>query len=150
MYQGSKEIVTISFTIREAFLLYQKLSVSVGVTINTSPTSPGTGDIDFGPNACIELYETQLRWSDYYLKGINTDILEAAPVKIFVMGANVWRDGQEWPLWHWARNPPIALSTIRIPLLLLCVSNAGMAVVVEDSRSGPQGEGQGKQRGLAA
>src|SRR5215475_7829797 len=84
MYQGSREIVTISFTIREAFLLYQKLSVSMGGTINISPTSPGTGDIDFGPNVCIELYETQLRWSDYYLKGINTDILEAAPVKIFV------------------------------------------------------------------
>src|SRR5437773_738659 len=42
----------------------------------TSPTSQGTGDIDFGPNACIELHETQLRWFDYYLKGINTGILE--------------------------------------------------------------------------
>ena len=64
----------------------------------TSPTSQGTGDIDFGPNAGIELHETQLRWFDYYLKGINTGILEEAPVKIFVMGANVWRDEQEWPL----------------------------------------------------
>jgi putative CocE/NonD family hydrolase len=64
----------------------------------TSPTSQGTGDIDFGPNACIELHETQLRWFDYYLKGINTGILEEAPVKIFVMGENVWRDEQEWPL----------------------------------------------------
>jgi putative CocE/NonD family hydrolase len=64
----------------------------------TSPTSQGTGDIDFGPNACIELHETQLRWFDYYLKGINTGILEEAPVKIFVMGTNVWRDEQKWPL----------------------------------------------------
>jgi uncharacterized protein len=64
----------------------------------TSPTSQGTGDIDFGPNACIELHETQLRWFDYYLKDINTGILEEAPVKIFVMGENVWRDEQEWPL----------------------------------------------------
>jgi uncharacterized protein len=64
----------------------------------TSPTSQGTGDIDFGPNAGIALHETQLRWFDYYLKGINTGILEEAPVKIFVMGANVWRDEQEWPL----------------------------------------------------
>src|SRR2546430_4230136 len=64
----------------------------------TSPTSQGTGDIDFGPNACIELHETQLRWFDYYLKGINTGILEEAPLKIFVMGENVWRDEQEWPL----------------------------------------------------
>ena len=50
-----------------------------GGTINGSPTSQGTGDIDFGPNACVELYETQLRWSDYYLKGINTGILEELP-----------------------------------------------------------------------
>ena len=64
----------------------------------TGPTSQGTGDIDFGPNAGIELHETQLRWFDYYLKGINTGILEEAPVKIFVMGRNVWRDEQEWPL----------------------------------------------------
>jgi uncharacterized protein len=64
----------------------------------TSSSSGDTGDIDFGPNACIELHETQLRWFDYYLKGINTSILEEAPVKIFVMGENVWRDEQEWPL----------------------------------------------------
>ena len=64
----------------------------------TSPTSQGTGDIDFGPNAGIALHETQLRWFDYYLKGINTGILEEAPVKIFVMGENVWRDEQAWPL----------------------------------------------------
>lgn len=31
-----------------------------------------------------------------------------------------------------------------------CVSNAGMAVVVGASHSGPQGEGRGKPRGLAA
>jgi putative CocE/NonD family hydrolase len=64
----------------------------------TSPTSQGTGDIDFGPNACIELHEIQLRWFDYYLKGMNTGILEEAPVKVFVMGENVWRDEQAWPL----------------------------------------------------
>ena len=64
----------------------------------TSPTSQGTGDIDFGPNAGIALHKTQLRWFDYYLKGINTGILEEAPVKIFVMGENVWRDEQAWPL----------------------------------------------------
>jgi len=64
----------------------------------TSPSSRDTGDIDFGPNACIELHETQLRWFDFYLKGLHTGILEDAPVKIFIMGTNVWRDEQEWPL----------------------------------------------------
>src|SRR5215472_8354994 len=32
----------------------------------TGPSSGDTGDIDFGPNARIELHETQLRWFDYY------------------------------------------------------------------------------------
>jgi putative CocE/NonD family hydrolase len=64
----------------------------------TGPTSRGTGDIDFGPHARIELHEMQLRWFDHWLKGLDTGILEEPPVKIFVMGENVWRDEQEWPL----------------------------------------------------
>ncbi len=64
----------------------------------TSPSSTDTGDIDFGDNARIELHETQLRWFDYWLKGIDTGITEDAPVKLFVMGENVWRNESEWPL----------------------------------------------------
>lgn len=64
----------------------------------TAPTSRGTGDIDFGEKARLELHETQLRWFDYWLKGMQTDIAQEAPIKIFVMGDNVWRDEQEWPL----------------------------------------------------
>jgi putative CocE/NonD family hydrolase len=64
----------------------------------TVPTSRGTGDIDFGPAAKIELHEIQLRWFDYWLKGMRSGILDEAPVKIFVMGENQWRDEREWPL----------------------------------------------------
>jgi len=64
----------------------------------TTPTSRGTGDIDFGPAAKIELHEIQLRWFDHWLKGLDTGILDEAPVKIFVMGENRWRDEREWPL----------------------------------------------------
>src|SRR5262245_2688304 len=64
----------------------------------TNPTSQGTGDIDFGQNALIDLHEIQLRWFDYWLKGIETDILEEPPIKLFVMGVNVWREENEWPL----------------------------------------------------
>lgn len=39
-----------------------------------------------------------LAWYDYWLKGIDNGILDEAPVKIFVMGENVWRDEEEWPL----------------------------------------------------
>jgi putative CocE/NonD family hydrolase len=64
----------------------------------TVPSSGDTGDIDFGDNARIELHELQLRWFDYWLKGLDTGIQDDAAVKIFVMGENVWRDENEWPL----------------------------------------------------
>jgi len=39
-----------------------------------------------------------LDWFDYWLKGKDNGVPEWAPVKIFVMGENVWREEQEWPL----------------------------------------------------
>lgn len=39
-----------------------------------------------------------LRFHDYYLKGIDTGIMEEPPIKIFVMGINKWRFENEWPL----------------------------------------------------
>ena len=62
------------------------------------PTSRGTGDIDFGAEAKIELHAIQLRWFDQLLKGLSTGILEEPPVRLFVMGENRWRDESEWPL----------------------------------------------------
>ena len=64
----------------------------------TSPTSTGTGEIDFGPAALVDLHQIQLRWFDHWLKGVDTGILEEPPVRIFVMGVNRWRDENEWPL----------------------------------------------------
>ena len=46
----------------------------------------------------IDLTSLQVRWFDHWLKGIDTGMLREAPIKLFVMGANVWRDEQEWPL----------------------------------------------------
>jgi uncharacterized protein len=39
-----------------------------------------------------------LRWYDHWLKGISTDIMDEPPVKYWVMGANEWRYGDDWPL----------------------------------------------------
>ena len=39
-----------------------------------------------------------LPWFDHQLLGRSVDPSLAAPVKIYVMGKNVWRDEQEWPL----------------------------------------------------
>jgi uncharacterized protein len=64
----------------------------------TTPTSTGTGDIDFGDDARIELLDLQLRWFDHFLKGNDTGLLDEPPVRIFVMGTNRWRDEDAWPL----------------------------------------------------
>ena len=37
-------------------------------------------------------------WFNYWLKGAKNDAVAAAPLKIFVLGENQWRDEWEWPL----------------------------------------------------
>ena len=63
------------------------------------------GDVNFGFGASaalidlqIDFVSLQVRWFDQFLKGIDTGVLNEAPIKLFVMGKNVWRDEQEWPL----------------------------------------------------
>lgn len=62
------------------------------------PEGSVLGDIDFGQGAYVDLKQEDLRWFDYWLKGINTGIMQEPPIRLFVMGANVWRNEQEWPL----------------------------------------------------
>jgi putative CocE/NonD family hydrolase len=56
------------------------------------------GELDFGVNATFDYFGLILRWHDRWLKGIRNGVDGWAPVQIFVMGENVWRDEQEWPL----------------------------------------------------
>ena len=46
----------------------------------------------------LDLDGIHFKWFDYWLKGEKNGVLDEAPVRIFVMGDNVWRDEQEWPL----------------------------------------------------
>jgi uncharacterized protein len=63
----------------------------------SQPTSGGTGDIDFGPDAAVSLVEIERQWFDHYLRD-GGDGLPRAPVSIFVMGENGWREEEDWPL----------------------------------------------------
>jgi uncharacterized protein len=56
------------------------------------------GTIDFGPEAAVNTRALEIRWFDYWLKGKPNGVDKDAPVKIFVMGENRWRDEQHWPL----------------------------------------------------
>jgi uncharacterized protein len=57
-----------------------------------------SGERDFGPTAPIDYDGLILRWMDHYLRGEDNGIEREAPVRIFVMGANTWRDERAWPL----------------------------------------------------
>ena len=46
----------------------------------------------------LGLDDIHLRWYDYWLNGVDNGILSEPPVKIFVMGDDVWRDEEDWPL----------------------------------------------------
>jgi len=61
-------------------------------------TSRRMGDVDFGPEALIDLDELQLRWFDHWLKGDANGVESDPKVRIFVMGENRWRSENEWPI----------------------------------------------------
>jgi uncharacterized protein len=55
-----------------------------------------SGDRTFGPAAVIDYDETVLGFLDRHLRGVGGP---AEPrVRVFVMGANRWREGETWPL----------------------------------------------------
>ncbi|MBO9610071.1 MAG: CocE/NonD family hydrolase [Paenibacillaceae bacterium] len=45
-----------------------------------------------------ELLREMMRWLAFALHGADNGWAERAPVRLFVMGENVWRDEAEWPL----------------------------------------------------
>jgi putative CocE/NonD family hydrolase len=54
--------------------------------------------VDFGTTIQTDFLDFRVRWYDYWLKGIKNGIDATAPITIFVMGPNQWRQEQEWPL----------------------------------------------------
>lgn len=66
---------------------------------------PIAGERHFGIHASEDFLDSKedltnlhIRWFDYWLKNKDTGVKQDAPVKIFVMGINEWRDEDEWPL----------------------------------------------------
>lgn len=62
---------------------------------NMSLKFPG---VDFGRESGAPIRRMQLEWFDQWLKAKDTPLMSRPPVRIFVMGANRWRDEHEWPL----------------------------------------------------
>jgi len=70
----------------------------VGPWSHFPPGGRKFGNIDFGPAADLDLVGLDVRWFDYWLKGMRNGVDRDAPVRIFVMGDNCWREEAAWPL----------------------------------------------------
>lgn len=77
----------------------QNQRLLVGPWAHTSTSREGKiGDVTFGKHAVLDMNSTIIKWFDYALKGIKNEFAGDSPVRIFVMGENVWRDEKEFPL----------------------------------------------------
>ncbi|MDA0839692.1 MAG: CocE/NonD family hydrolase [Planctomycetota bacterium] len=71
--------------------------VIVGPWTHGMSSSSKLGQLDFGPESLKE-NDSTVRWLSCMLKEGDSEEFQKAPIRIFVMGANVWRDEYEWPL----------------------------------------------------
>ncbi|HEY4774504.1 MAG TPA: CocE/NonD family hydrolase [Xanthobacteraceae bacterium] len=56
-----------------------------------------------GPPVYLDrpLYQLQheaVRWFDYWVKGLETAIMDEPPVRLFIMGTGEWKESTDWPL----------------------------------------------------
>jgi uncharacterized protein len=82
--------------------------------------------VNYGDDSSSPIRSYQIEWFDHWLKGAPEDArrfspeswhavraeVDEAPVHIFVMGVNRWRDEPDWPLAR-ARNTPLYLANER-------------------------------------
>ncbi len=75
----------------------QRLLVGPWAHAATSPEGK-IGDVTFGKSAVLDMNRTIVQWADWSLKGAQNEWATGAPVRLFIMGRNQWRDEREFPL----------------------------------------------------
>lgn len=105
----------------EAFRLLRRLGREARIVVGPWPHNVPSGfaGFDFEPEANLAIRRIQLQWFDRWLKGISQEKRAESPSRLFLMGANRWKEAQEWPppaeplrlyLWSGGRmaekNPP--------------------------------------------
>ena len=73
----------------------QRLLVTIG---GHAGSAQKVGDVDFGPTAPFDEDAVTLGWYDHLFKNVANEFAGPQRVRIFVMGANQWRDEDDWPL----------------------------------------------------
>jgi uncharacterized protein len=62
------------------------------------PWNRKAADVDFGSEADNPIEDLQVAFFDHWLKGKDNGVDKAPPVRVFVMGADRWRDAADWPI----------------------------------------------------
>ena len=73
----------------------------IGPWIHGNAPIDVSGQFNFGTrssSSVLDLPGIILRYYDHWLKGEDNGVAEEKPVRIFVMGENVWRMEDDWPL----------------------------------------------------
>jgi uncharacterized protein len=60
-------------------------------------SSTSDGEVDYGPDAIMDLDSLYLRWFDTWLKDKKVNWEKQPRVRVFVTGANQWRELDDWP-----------------------------------------------------
>lgn len=76
----------------------QRLVVGWWTHSPPGPDRTTLGEVDFGPEAAIDLGELRDQWMDCWLKDERCEVLDGPPIRLFIMGENRWRGENEWPL----------------------------------------------------
>ena len=64
----------------------------MGPWVHALSVSRRTGEVDFGVDSMVDLDALELRWYDYWLKGIDNGVVDEPPIRLFIMGSNEWRE----------------------------------------------------------
>jgi len=73
------------------------LRLVMGPWGHSAAESRVVGDVDFGPGALLDIAGLRRGFLDAVVRGTNPPAELAAPLRVFMMGANEWRNEQEWP-----------------------------------------------------
>ncbi|MEQ1692263.1 MAG: CocE/NonD family hydrolase, partial [Gemmatimonas sp.] len=76
----------------------QRLIVGPWTHARPNAGTNAIGDVSYGSDAGFDSEGLMRRWFQHWLSDTSRADFPGAPVRIFVMGENQWRDEQEWPL----------------------------------------------------
>ena len=62
------------------------------------PVNVASGDRFFGPRGYVDARDLVVRWYDRWLRDERNGIDEEPPVRLYVVGADAWRDAAGWPI----------------------------------------------------